>query len=59
MADKTEADLSPNATKFLVSTMEKDGKRAAELRGQLTLDEAAKAGLFFVNAPASCIGGRK
>ena len=59
MAEKAETDLSPNARKFLVATMEKDSERASELRGQLTLDEAAKAGLFFVSAPASCVAGRE
>lgn len=54
IGEKAAADLSPLALDFLVASLEKQEQRVTELRGQLSLEEAMKAGMFMVNAPRAC-----
>ncbi len=57
VAKKAGADLSPDGLEFLVAMLEKNEARMAELRGRLSLPDAAQAGMFMVNAPAACARG--
>jgi hypothetical protein len=54
VAKKAAEDLSADARAFLVASMEKNDRRAAELRGKLSLEEMTRAGMLFATAPAAC-----
>lgn len=55
VGNKAETGLSERSREFLVATLEQgEESRLAELRGQLTLEELMKAGMFMTTAPAQC-----
>ena len=54
VAEKADDRLTPNGFAFLVAVMNEDMAKAAELRGQMDMNEKADAGMFFVNTPQEC-----
>lgn len=54
IGDEAEEKLSADGMRFLTALLEGDEDETAELRGQLGLEEVAKAGMFMTTAPATC-----
>lgn len=55
VANKAVEELSSDGFAFLLAGMSGDEARAEQLRESLDVSEAMQAGMFMVNAPASCV----
>jgi len=53
MAEKAEADLNENEREFVLAALQEDEARTEELRSELGVDGAMRAGMFMTNV-ASC-----
>ena len=54
VAGMAREELSDEGVDFLVASMQGDTAAAQEIAGEMTIQEAADAGLFMVSAPANC-----
>ncbi len=54
MADKAKEDLSADGQRLLYATLTEDQELAEKLAREMTMEEAAQAGMFMVNAGLSC-----
>lgn len=54
VSDKAAKELSPDTRSFLIAGMRQDRARTDELRARLSLADLTKAGMFMVNAAATC-----
>lgn len=53
MAEKAETDLSEDEREFVLAALDEDEERTEELRTELGVDDAMRAGMFMTNV-ASC-----
>lgn len=53
MAEKAETDLSEDEREFVLAALKEDEARTTELRAELGVDGAMRAGMFMTNV-ASC-----
>jgi hypothetical protein len=56
LATKAESDLSTDEQQFLLAALRKDEARTTELRANLGLDGAMRAGMFMTNVASCALG---
>ena len=54
VADLARDELTPESFAMLLATFEENDARAAQLRGQLSVEETMQSGMFTVNAFGRC-----
>ncbi len=56
VARKASEELSEEEHAFLLASVREDDEETERLRGELSVQEAMRAGMFLVNAPRECAG---